>query len=334
MLLLVCVSVFCFFSCKNVLYMWIFLELVSLLVLFYVILLGLRDVNLVGVVIYFLLQALGGVMFVMGIMFDFCVYGNLVSVLSPVSYVCLFFMVLGLLLKMGIYPFYFWVARVYVLMEGKQCFYVGVYSKIIPLLLFFFASGVLGMGFLFFLAMFSVVLSGVLGVFMTDVRGLMGLSSVGHSGWFLVSMLGGIIMFFFYFCFYAFFNYLVFFGMSFRGVNVFFNFGRGQTGGWGLKLLVFLVFFSIGGFAPSLGFFLKVFLMGSVLSIWGFLYCVLFLLLGGGVVFFYCRVLQFLFSVNSNYGVLRVGVNKDVFCGLWVVILFVFLLFFLVFFYV
>nr|QNO34180.1 NADH dehydrogenase subunit 2 [Halocynthia hilgendorfi ssp. n. KRK-2020] len=304
MYLVICMGLGFFLFFGNSLVMWLSLELLSMYVLLVLIGLSLWDVNVVGVVVYFLVQAVGGILLALGILYDFCYYGNMYGVLCPVSNVSLLFVVLGLLVKLGLYPFYFWVVRVYGLLEGMQCYYIGVYSKVMPLLMLFGIFGFLGEYFLLLLAVCGVLVSGASGVLASDFRVLMGASSVGHGAWFLFAMYGGFFCLFLYFLFYVLLNYLVFNVMYLRGVNVFLNFGRGRVY-FGLFLIVLLVFVNLGGFSPGLGFFLKMALTKGGLDVWGGIFCCIFLMLSVGVVFFYSRVMQFLFGVNNSYEVYR-----------------------------
>nr|CAQ68506.1 NADH dehydrogenase subunit 2 [Halocynthia papillosa] len=297
----------------NSLVLWIMLEVISLYVLFLVLRHSVRDVNMLGVVYYFLVQGVGGALLVFGIIYELGLYGNVYFAQVPLSYVGLCCGLGGLLMKMGLYPFYFWVVRVYKLLEGVQCYYVAVYPKIFPLIFLYGLMDVVGMGFFFF-GGFSILLSGFLGLLVSDVREFMGLSSIGHGGWMLFCFFGGFMLLVIYFIVYYVCNYVFFNMMYGRGFGLFIGFGRGRLM-MGISFVLFFVVMNLGGFAPSVGFILKLYIVTEVLGNWGLISCVILLFLTVAGIFFYVRFIQFLYNVNCNYQVIRVVSWKRWFRG-------------------
>nr|YP_010014986.1 NADH dehydrogenase subunit 2 [Halocynthia aurantium]QOI13837.1 NADH dehydrogenase subunit 2 [Halocynthia aurantium] len=298
----------------NSLVMWVVLEVFSLYVLFVILRHNLRDVNMVGVVYYFLVQGVGGVILAFGVIYELSIFGNCYAFQCPVSYLGLGCIVLGLLLKLGIFPFYFWVVWVYKLLDGVQCYYVAVYPKIFPFLFLFSLFGQVEASIFFFVGLASIFLSGVEGLYVSDIREFMGYSSIGHGGWMLFCFYGGVVLFMLYYIIYYVCNYIVFNMMFGRGFNIFFGFGRGRLV-VGTGFILFIIILNLGGFAPSLGFGLKLMILNSVMFSWGVVGGLVLLFMTVAAILFYVRFIQFLYSINNNYRIGRSVVWKRWFRG-------------------
>lgn len=93
----------------NSLVIWVVLEVFSLYVLFVVLRYNLRDINIIGVVYYFLVQGVRGVVLAFGVIYELSVFGNCYVFQCPVSYLGVRCIIVRLFLKLRIFPFYFWV---------------------------------------------------------------------------------------------------------------------------------------------------------------------------------------------------------------------------------
>nr|NP_038247.1 NADH dehydrogenase subunit 2 [Halocynthia roretzi]BAA88258.1 NADH dehydrogenase subunit 2 [Halocynthia roretzi] len=297
----------------NSLVMWVVLEVFSLYVLFVVLRYNLRDINMIGVVYYFLVQGVGGVVLAFGVIYELSVFGNCYVFQCPVSYLGVGCIIVGLFLKLGVFPFYFWVVWAYKLLDGVQCYYLAVYPKIFPFLFLFSLFGQVGVSVFLFVGLASIFLSGVEGLFASDIREFMGFSSIGHGGWMLFCFYGGIILFVLYYVIYYVCNYVVFNMMYGRGFNIFFGFGRGRLV-VGMGFILFIIILNLGGFRPSLGFGLKLMILSSVYLFWGVVGGLGLLFVTIAAICLY-RLFSFYMMLMMNYCIGRSMVWKRWFYG-------------------
>jgi len=206
-----------------------------------------RFLRVEAVVKYFLVQSFGRVGVLMGGLFlDSFFYSSLGFVF--------FFLFCSLFLKVGVFPFHWWVPGV---LGGVSWFGVLVLStwqKIAPVFVFSFFGGA-GYLFLFVLVVSSVV-GGVGGVGQTRVRHILAYSSIGHSGWFIslfcLSFFFGSFYFFVYF-FRTFFLIVFFWAYDYVRTSQFI-FGR-----WWICMVLMALLFTVSGLPPFIGFFSKLF---------------------------------------------------------------------------
>jgi NADH-quinone oxidoreductase subunit N len=104
-----------------------------------------------------------------------------------VSYVIF---LLGILLKLGLFPGHFWVIQVVSGLKKISVIYVLGILKIAPILLLYqgliFLRGYSQI--IVFLGLIRVLVGSVLGITQTTLRGVLGSSSISHGGWMVVSL--------------------------------------------------------------------------------------------------------------------------------------------------
>ena len=132
---------------------------------------------------YFLVQACGSVFLVGGV----CMGGGfsgwlyvrrsfILGVISPLV------IILGVILKLGVFPFHYWVPSVIAGIEWEMCFIVRVWQK---LALLYVASNIIrpvNGPLLVVVGCLSSLVGGLGGMRQTRVRRLLGYSSVNHRG--------------------------------------------------------------------------------------------------------------------------------------------------------
>nr|WNO18553.1 NADH dehydrogenase subunit 2 [Pectinodonta sp.] len=214
---------------------------------------------------YFLVQALGSVMFVVG---SVLVFSSMSSWdLSPflekinnsgvLGNFGIYFFCFSLLLKLGCFPFYFWVPSVVMGGSWFSCFLLLTWQKISPFFVLIMS------GSLFFSDVFWVVLisaigssifGGLGGIGESFIRPLMAYSSISHSGWMLLSCVHGLGIFMIYFMIYFFISCCIFMLLSLVG-DMSMSFSNSEMGEkklieWG----IIGVLLSLAGVPPFLGF--------------------------------------------------------------------------------
>nr|YP_010393047.1 NADH dehydrogenase subunit 2 [Xylophaga washingtona]UPX88945.1 NADH dehydrogenase subunit 2 [Xylophaga washingtona]UPX88957.1 NADH dehydrogenase subunit 2 [Xylophaga washingtona] len=203
-----------------------------------------------GCMKYFVFQSVGsGVLF-----FSFVLLG-----VGANSGVCWGFLLLGFCLKLGLFPFHYWVPSVMSTCSWFSCFVISVWQKVAPL----WVLGGFGFSGVSLVLVESVVcLTGVIGALgglgLLHYRCLLGYSSLIHTSWMvllcLVSAWGCILYLFVYgvvlgFLIKNLFSFGIHSMLDFNG------FWAPSSSGF---FLVFLDFISLGGVPPFLGSFPKV----------------------------------------------------------------------------
>nr|QUJ09530.1 NADH dehydrogenase subunit 2 [Lingula anatina] len=203
---------------------------------------------------------------------------------------------LGLFLKLGMFPFSFWVPKVYSSLEWGGCLMVSVWQKYGPL--FIMANNYLNQKFWWLVALsgvLSVWIGGMLGVTVNSVRVLMGWSSVCHAGWMAILTLTSEWVLLLYFLTYALICTALFSMFELSGLMNFSSFGYfSQT----TRACLCLGLLSMAGIPPLSGFFLKwVGLLSLIES--GFELTSLTLIMGSGMSALLYMNLVFTLSVHS-----------------------------------
>nr|YP_010686224.1 NADH dehydrogenase subunit 2 [Cochlostyla marinduquensis]UIX22058.1 NADH dehydrogenase subunit 2 [Cochlostyla marinduquensis] len=120
-------------------------------------------------------------------------YGMLIMVMNMSNYMyIIFIMVAALMMKMGMFPFYFWVLPV---MKELPYMMIGILStllKIMPMNLIYFVYIKMQSYMLYllmFLSMMSIVVSPMIGLSCASIREMLGASSINQSGWLILSII-------------------------------------------------------------------------------------------------------------------------------------------------
>nr|YP_009326375.1 NADH dehydrogenase subunit 2 [Polygyra cereolus]APD28050.1 NADH dehydrogenase subunit 2 [Polygyra cereolus] len=150
-----------------------------------------------SVIKYFILQTIGSIFIFLG------GYGVLESAMFNTSLVMLYWT--GLFLKLGLFPFHFWVVPVISYLPFYMIFLVSSVLKILPLYtlyLTFFYLYYIHFNLLLWVGMLSILFGMSLGLKAMTLRSMMGASSISQTGWFAVAVTVGHLLFYFSVYFY------------------------------------------------------------------------------------------------------------------------------------
>nr|YP_010743383.1 NADH dehydrogenase subunit 2 [Arion flagellus]WES82243.1 NADH dehydrogenase subunit 2 [Arion flagellus] len=190
--------------------------------------------------IYFVAQSVSGVFLLVG--------GSYVIQLLNSSNMFLFMLSLGLTLKLGLFPTHFWVLPLVSMISYWQIAFLLGPMKIIPLnLLLTLGSDSWGHLFLLSLGFMSMLYGSKLGIMMASIKGVLGASSITHSGWFILAYSYNLLWVYFW----AYYFSLLLFLMSM-------TFLMGKMAAWGML--------SLSGLPPFVLFFAKASVVWAVLS--------------------------------------------------------------------
>lgn len=238
---------------------------------------------------------------------------------SSYNYLFLFsliFILIGVLFKVAIVPFHYWVPDVY---EGSSTVIVLFFStvpKISFLFLIFRLSFEVFNNYidfffplLFISSLFSIILGSFSSFYQINLKRLMAYSSISHSGFILLCLssfsYNGVFAFYNYIFIYFllilnFFLLLIhirfhFFYLEIVNLNFLVYFFRMNSV---LSLSFGILMFSFAGVPPLAGFFTKLFIFYSILEVYNYLIFLFFIVLVTFSSIYYIRLVVYMFFNN------------------------------------
>jgi len=252
---------------------------------------------------YFLVQALGRGFFLLG---GFWLYSLGVNFTDfSLNWFCSLLFIVGLLLKLGSFPFHFWVPSVISCLSWLGCLLLSTWQKLAPLFVFFWFFFDSWISYVLFFGVISSLVGGLGGVNQVQIRILIAYSSINHLGWIIVVSIFSIFGFFSYYLVYFIISLFIFLLLSFI------NFGRVSQFSFRIinKYLLFffsLMLISLAGLPPFTGFFGKWVVFQEIIS-QTFVLPLLFLVLGS--------VFSLYFYLNLFFSVFLSRFSSSVFFG-------------------
>nr|YP_009732535.1 NADH dehydrogenase subunit 2 [Arion vulgaris]QHS71059.1 NADH dehydrogenase subunit 2 [Arion vulgaris] len=225
--------------------------------------------------IYFVVQSISGVLLLVG--------GTYTSLITTNQMMCSFFLVVGLATKLGLFPMHFWVIPMLSMLSYWQ---IGVLlgpMKIIPLNMLYTVSADSTLWFMMMsMSLLSMLCGGILGNIMANFKGVLGASSITHSGWFVLAFMFNLMWMYFWIYYISLFLLLV--SM---------NFLSSEMASWSLL--------SMSGLPPFLLFLAKA---QVIMEFTSYVSTPLLLIfpLGGAIIslFFYLKYVYSLWLTHSN----------------------------------
>nr|YP_003457188.1 NADH dehydrogenase subunit 2 [Astrospartus mediterraneus]CBH40149.1 NADH dehydrogenase subunit 2 [Astrospartus mediterraneus] len=308
------VSIVCSFFSSNWLLLWLWLELSSLCLIPIISKVSnLRSIE--STIKYYIFQALGSVILLFGILIR-CFFLNEFMIFGNYNIFVSFFIVLGLSIKIGIFPLHFWFIDVVSGLKFYEGAFVVIISKVIPLYLLMVVGSFSNSSIYWVEGMISVVVGSFFGLSQIQLRKLIGLSSVAHLGWL-------IILFPYLSLWISGFLFLVYVVMSFplfvigslyssehffKVKNVWNNFS--------FSFIFCISILSLAGFPPLVGFFYKWIMLYFLVINDGYVTVAILIILSLISLYFYLNLfftlvslswpnLKFLLSSSYYYGNLK-----------------------------
>nr|YP_010735481.1 NADH dehydrogenase subunit 2 [Deroceras laeve]WEI33072.1 NADH dehydrogenase subunit 2 [Deroceras laeve] len=139
---------------------------------------------------YFLVQSLASILMFFG--------GALIFMLLINSWLSQSLMFISLAIKIGLFPMHFWVIPVLSGLWYPQIGVILIPLKVAPLALInYIELNSLLMNILYFMVVMSMLSGGFIGNNSSNVRGMVGASSIAHTGWLMISMYVGKLWFYY-----------------------------------------------------------------------------------------------------------------------------------------
>nr|DBA44279.1 TPA_asm: NADH dehydrogenase subunit 2 [Melanodrymia brightae] len=248
---------------------------------------------------YFIFQAIGSVMIMFSSLLSFG--PDFIWIFSSHSFdlllsKSLIILILGLLLKLGVFPVHFWFPAVVAGLSWFMNFLLFTWQKVAPMFILFSIYYVWLVSNLSLIIMIaasgSSILGGVGGVNQTQLRALLAYSSISHMGWMIFCCCLTETSLKIYFIIYFFVTACVFFSAWSAQLNLIFqSFSSFLGENFLARILMIFMLLSLGGIPPLLGFIPKwVVMMSTNLDM---KITLLFLILGSLISLFYYFTLMF-----------------------------------------
>lgn len=232
---------------------------------------------------YFLVQALASTILLFAVIL-FIIFLNIKININAYIFT---FISSALLLKTGAAPFHFWFPRVIEGLNWISNIILMTWQKIAPLIVLSFC---LNLNLLIFIIILSIIFGGLGGLNQTSLRKLIAFSSINHLGWIIAGIIYNENLWLTYFLFYIFLNLRIVFifnNLKLFNINQTFKIYNSNLL---LKLSLFIVFLSLGGLPPFLGFFPKWLIIETIVYINIFLTLIIILFLTLITLYFYLRI--------------------------------------------
>nr|AEK84194.1 NADH dehydrogenase subunit 2 [Alcithoe tigrina] len=266
---------------------------------------------------YFVVQALGSSLLIFGSLvaygssFTWEIY-NEASIFSVLGF---FFMISGLCIKIGLFPFHYWLPSVMAGLSWVSCLLLATWQKIAPLFLILclleLNQSYWVVLILCLASMGSSLMGGLGGMNQTQIRALLAYSSIGHLGWIIFAAVHSEWVMKTYFSVYITISLCVFMSMWYTNSGMMKNLDNLKNYGFA-QLSVTLLLLSLGGLPPLLGFVSKwlVIMVGVSNSVLLFLFV---LIMGSLMSLFYYLSLFFSLSLSvfKKYGLVNLYIKQN-----------------------
>nr|YP_011014773.1 NADH dehydrogenase subunit 2 [Fulgoraria chinoi]WQB41279.1 NADH dehydrogenase subunit 2 [Fulgoraria chinoi] len=252
---------------------------------------------------YFIIQALGSGLLMLGSLitcgssftWDMYSSSHVWSILGLVA------MMSGLCIKMGLFPFHYWFPGVMAGLPWLPCLLLTTWQKVAPLFLvvslFDLSQSYWLIVCLCLASVGSSLIGGIGGMNQTQVRALLAYSSIGHLGWIMFSIIHGEWVMKTYFSIYVLISVCMFLGLWYADSGMMKNLDSLKDFSFA-QLSVMVLFLSLGGLPPLLGFISK-WLVMMVSTSSSYLSFLLILIVGSLMSLFY--YLSLFFSMILSY---------------------------------
>nr|YP_009742324.1 NADH dehydrogenase subunit 2 [Cryptonatica andoi]QID90419.1 NADH dehydrogenase subunit 2 [Cryptonatica andoi] len=253
---------------------------------------------------YFIIQALGSSLLLFGSLSSFSLLFSWENVSeTEFSLASLLIISSGLIMKMGMFPFHYWLPSVMAGLPWISCMLLATWQKVAPILLInsLFELNLMYY-FMFTICVFasgSSIVGGVGGMNQTQVRAILAYSSIGHLGWMMFALCQSVWAMKMYFMVYILVSLCIFMNLWYMNLSIMKNLNMLTKFSISMSSSLMIMLLSLGGLPPLLGFISKwIVIVSSMNNIfWSFL---ILLILGSVMSLFYYLSLYFCVFLGSS----------------------------------
>nr|AXS64796.1 NADH dehydrogenase subunit 2 [Phalacridae sp. KM-2017] len=195
----------------------------------------------------------------------------------------------AILMKLGAAPFHFWFPEIMEGLNWMNSLILLTWQKLAPLMII--SYNIEKSSFFMFIIICSSLIGGILGINQISLRKILTFSSINHISWMLSSMLISNNFWMIYFLIYSIITtsiILIFNKLGMFHIFQLFNFNESDKM---INFLFMLIFLSLGGLPPFLGFFSKWIVIYGLILIKIYVISFLMIVVTLITLFFYLRLM-------------------------------------------
>nr|QTT61160.1 NADH dehydrogenase subunit 2 [Tritia sp. e LAG-2017] len=258
---------------------------------------------------YFIIQALGSSFLMFGslLVFNMSFTWDMYTKISNPSILGFIMLVSGLSIKLGLFPFHYWLPSVMAGLPWISCLILATWQKLAPLFLILCLLE-LSQSYKMVLLLCSIsagsaLIGGLGGMNQTQIRALLAYSSISHLGWMTFALVHSEWSMKVYLMIYVFISISLFSSLWYNDSGMMKNINNLKNSGFA-AISIMLLLLSLGGLPPLLGFVSKWLVI--TVSVSGPWTLAIFLLILGSLMslFYYLSLFFSVFLSNmKKYGI-------------------------------
>nr|URX52702.1 NADH dehydrogenase subunit 2 [Cryptotermes sp. 1 AB-2022a]URX52728.1 NADH dehydrogenase subunit 2 [Cryptotermes sp. 1 AB-2022a] len=199
---------------------------------------------------YFIIQALASSVLLFLVVMEILVNQNPMTGKETHEYVIM----TPLLLKMGAAPLHWWFPSVMEGLSWENCLLMMTVQKAAPMMLTSYLMSASPL--ILMIVLMSVTVGAMGGINQTSLRKILTYSSINHTGWMLVALMGGSNLWVLYFTVYSLLTMAVTTATKLYNIS-FVNQTMSMSSNTTTKFILFTTLLSLGGLPPFIGFLPK-----------------------------------------------------------------------------
>nr|YP_009582099.1 NADH dehydrogenase subunit 2 [Nassarius sinarum]QBK82122.1 NADH dehydrogenase subunit 2 [Nassarius sinarum] len=267
---------------------------------------------------YFIIQALGSSFLMFGslLVFNMSFTWDMYTKVTSPSILGFIILISGLCIKLGLFPFHYWLPGVMAGLPWVSCLILATWQKLAPLFLILCLLEISqSYSVIFMLCMISAgsaLIGGVGGMNQTQIRALLAYSSISHLGWMMFALVHSEWTMKMYLGIYVLISISLFMSLWYNDSGMMKDINNLKSSGFA-ALSIMLLLLSLGGLPPLLGFISKwLVIMSSVSGPW--MSAVFVLILGSLMSLFYYLSLFFSVFLSNlkKYGINNRGLGNEI----------------------
>lgn len=280
---MLCISPFILLVVNSWIIIWLILEISSMSFVIFIVVRSSKNKNDWGI-IYFLIQVLGSVFLLYSFM-----YNEITFFVIKYFNICLFLIIVSVLLKLGIFPFHFWLIKLTLLINFKEIYLLLIIQKLAPLwLVSSFYIKLLILVSLVGIAIRTIIQFSVMRIILLIV-----LSSITHIRWIIIGRVKNFINLLLYYFFYRLILFcLIEYLYKFISHSIFIIYGKILS-----IVIIGVIIYSLAGIPLLLGFLPKWVIFYSLLIIEEFYVIIFFIFFARINFYIYNRLLYNFFLI-------------------------------------
>nr|QFG38791.1 NADH dehydrogenase subunit 2 [Aeneator benthicolus] len=267
---------------------------------------------------YFIIQALGSSFLIFGslMVFNMSFTWDMCTKMGNPSMLGFMMLISGLCIKLGLFPFHYWLPSVMAGLPWISCLLLATWQKFAPLFLILclleLNQSYMVAFILCLISAGSTLIGGLGGMNQTQIRALLAYSSIAHLGWMTFASLHSEWTMKMYLMIYVLISISLFISLWYSDSGSMKNINNLKNSGF-MQLSVMLLLLSLGGLPPLLGFISKWLVI--VISTSGpWIPTIFVLILGSLMSLFYYLSLFFSVFLSSlkKHGLSKLDVNNGI----------------------